>query len=456
MAKKVAYLFIFLAFNISAQNFIGCNKGLDSYVSGLYNDTILNKLIVFGSFNFADGKLVRGMATWDGQNFDSLGSGDKRAFGGHKEMMIRYKNKLYVQFQNLYLHCYDYNTKQWQQIPGVFGGLIWDAAILNDELYLVGDFDSVGTTKVKNIIKFNGQSYDTLAKRPLFSFNFFSVAAYKGEIYAGGIFDALPFQGLAKFNGIDWVSASPNLTMDGGPEVWDFEIYNEKLFMCGKWTNINGEYNPSFAAWDGQRWYNLGGLTFNGGITAAVSLLRIYKNKLYVFGGVDYADTVKTHNIAVWNDTIWCGVKMVNNTGIQNAAIENYRDQWYFRGSDTMSGDTIPVTGPGQEDTINYLGIYVGNNGKLERNCFDKPPKDIEEIEGVYPNPTQDIINLNLSNYFGEKCNLKIINNLGQIISNYEHVDSHSKLSIENLSAGIYVFLFYNKESRKTFKIVKV
>lgn len=458
MQKKIAYLLIFLATTINAQNFISCNRGLDGVVSGLYNDTVLNKLIVFGNFIFADGKLVQGMATWDGQNFDSLGGGDKRAFGGHREMIIRYKNKLYVQFKDLYLHSYDYTTKQWQQIPNRFGGLIWDATILNDELYLVGDFDSVGNTKVKNIIKFNGTNYDTIAKRPLFSFNFFSVAAYKSEIYAGGIFDAQPFQGLAKFNGTDWISASPNLVMTGGAEVWDFEIYNGKLFMCGKWTDINGEYNPSCAAWDGNKWYNLGGLTFEGGITGALTILKVYKNKLYVMGGFDYADTVKTRSIAVWNDTIWCGVKMINNTGLQNAPLENYKDQWYFRGNLTMYGDTVPDTPESIGDTINFLGIYVGNNGKLERDCFDKPIKEIPTsptADELYPNPTNDKINFNLSAYFGTTCNLKIINGLGQLVANYQSINANSNLSIAAYSEGVYLFIFYTNQTRKTLKVVK-
>lgn len=455
MLKKIVYLFIFFALSTSAQkNFIGCNKGLDGYVYGLYNDTVLNKLIVTGNFNYADGRLLRGIATWDGKNFDSLGNSiEKRS----SSFIVRYKHKLYFQLGDSRLHCYDYITNQWQQIQGKFDGPIWDAAILNDELYLVGDFDSVATFKVRNIIKFNGSTYDTIAKRPLFSFNFFSVAAYKGEIYAGGIFDALPFQGLAKFNGTNWVSASPGLTMDGGPEVWDFEIYNGKLFMCGKWTNINGEYNPSCAAWDGEKWYNLGGLTFANGITGAITQLKIYNKKLYVIGGFEYADTIKTHAIAVWNDTTWCGVKMVNNTGLQSKiSIENYKNQWYFRGNDIMSGDTVPVTGPGQGDTINYLGIYVGNNGKLERNCFDRAPTPVEEIEGLYPNPTEDLINYSLTSLFGDRCNLRIVSSLGQIVGTYQGIKSKSEIHIDTFPSGVYVFIFYDYSTRRTFKVVKI
>jgi hypothetical protein len=228
--------------------------------------------------------------------------------------------------------------------------------------------------------------------------------------------------------------------------------------MCAKWTNINGEYNPSCAAWDGAKWYNLGGLTFSNGITAAVLHLKIYRNKLYVFGGVEKADTINTYGIAVWNDTIWCGVKMINNTGLQNVPIENYKDQWYFVGSTTMVGDTIPLAPEAIGDTINGLGIYIGNNGKLERDCFDKPLKEVPtpKPDGeLYPIPTSDKINFSLSQYFGTTCNLKIISSLGQTLSSFQNINTNSNLSIEAYSEGVYLFIFYNNQTRKTFKVLK-
>jgi hypothetical protein len=450
-------IFLLVVGLIKSQNFIGCGLGLDTQPTGLYSDTILKKLVVFGNYSFAGGKPIRGMATWDGHDFDSLGSGNNRAVGNKREMTISYKNKLYAQFIDGYLHAYNYDTKQWQKISELFDGEIIDATILNDELYLVGDFKQVGAISVRNIIKFNGSDFDTLPK-PLFSFYINAVHAFKNEIYIGGTFDALPFQGVAKFNGAEWVSASPNLILDGGPEITDFETYNGKLFMCGKWTHINGEYNPSCASWDGEKWNNLGGLTFNGGITGALSLLKVYKNKLYVIGGFEYADSVKTLGMAVWNDTIWCGVKPQVNFGIQNMPVENYNDQWYFVGGQTMYGDTLDYTLNSPVDTVNYLGVYVGNHGKLERDCYEKtitPPPPVPELpQGLYPNPANQLVNFNLSADLGSTCNLKVFNELGQLIFDFANVNSNSKLNTSALASGIYFFMFKSDSNRKTFKVV--
>lgn len=438
-----------------AQNFKGCGTGLDSKPYGLYNDTVLNKLIVFGDFTKANGKLIRGIATWDGSDFDSLGTGDHTCNVGSKQVMIRYKNRLYVQFSGGYLHAYDYLTKQWQQIPERINGPVNDATVFNDELYLVGEFNSVGSLPARNVIKFDGSSFDTLPQ-PFFSYYLQAVEAYKGEIYIGGLFDPAPFQGVAKFNGAQWVSPSPGFSLKGNPTVWDFQLYNDKLFMCGNWSMLNDKFNPSCTAFDGNKWYHLGSLTFGGGIPAALSTFKVFNNKLYVFGGMDYVDSIRTENIGVWNDTVWCGVKMQENFGLQNVPVENYNNHWYFVGGETMYGDTTSYTLSSPQDTVNYLGIYIGNHAKLERSCFDKNEPISPEIpEGLYPNPTTKSVHFNFSSQFGDFCNLKVYNSLGQLLSSYQNMSSKAEIDLDIWPVGLYLFCFEGNGIRKNYKVLK-
>ncbi len=385
MIKKIIiYLFILISVNFFAQNnVIGCGNGLNGQVRGLYNDTVLNKLIVSGWFTWADGTNYNGLATWDGKKFDSLGTGNPVPYGGG--IITRYKNKLYMFCDNLYLYSYDYQTKIWTQIPDKFNQRVNDLTIYNDELIIVGNFTKVGSTVVKNIIKYNGIAFDTLPK-PLFSFYINTVETYKNELYIGGNFDPLPYTAIAKYDGSSWVKVSNNTSLTGASQsVNDLVIYNKKLYVTGNWSYTNGNFQPSLATWDGQSWGNIGTMIFDGGIPAANTTFKIHDNKLYVIGGFDSINNIKTANIAVWNDTTWCGVKMINNTGLQGLAIENYKNQWYFAGSQTMIADTVEITSTTPQDTINGLGIYVGNNGKLERNCFEKLPKQEITTEVILP-----------------------------------------------------------------------
>jgi len=444
MSKKILYIFIFLTIKIYSQQFTSCNKGLSGWPTGLYNDTVLKKLIVFGNYGYADGLLVNGMATWDGNKFDSLGSGVKTAIIGNVGKLIRYKNKLYAQFSDWNLHSYDYNTNLWSTIPGKFDGFIQDATIFNNELILAGDFQNVGELNVRSIIKYNGVKYDTLPK-PKFSFYIRAVEVYKNELYIGGNFDPQPFPIVAKFNGQKWISPSEGLTIEGGHEVTDFEIYNEKLFMFGKWTSINGEYSPSIASWDGQRWNNLGGLKFKSGQSSGGGTLKAFNNKLFVFGHFEMADTINAYTMAVWNDTIWC--KATPTLNFTPGIVEIYKGDWY------ISGPPIFLN-----DTVNWLGKYIGNNGKLEGTCFDKPKNELpplEIIDGIYPNPFNASVNFNLSLIFGDQCNLKIINQLGQTVADFQNINSNSKIDLSIFSKGFYLFIFEKNGIKKPYKLLK-
>ena len=467
--KLITYLFILVNVNVFAQkNVIGCNKGLNGYVRGLYNDTVTNKLIVSGWFSQADGTNYNGLATWDGQKFDSLGTGNPTPNGGGN--ITRYKNKLYMFCENLYLYVYDYQTKKWTQIPQKFDQVVRDFVVYNDELILVGLFTKVGNTKVRNIIKFNGTSFDTLPQ-PLFSFEIFCTEVYNNELYIGGIFDQLPFTAIAKYNGTTWVKVSNNTALTGASqEVRDLIVYNKKLYATGNWAFTNGNFQPSLATWDGQNWGNIGTMIFNGGIPAANTTFKIYNNKLYVIGGFDSINDIKTANIAVWNDTIWCGVKMINNTGLQGNPIENYKNQWYIAGGQTMIADTIEITPTTPQDTINGLAIYIANNGKLERNCFDKQitPETTTEVflpQGISINGDgiNDELIIKLPNTIN--ATLQVFNRWGNQVFKTSETNPNSYTPItlkwngtyknQQLPSGTYFYLIESTNTNNQQKVYK-
>jgi hypothetical protein len=459
MVKKIIYIHILISKILIAQNFLGCGTGLNNTAYGLYNDSTLNKLIVLGNFTIANGKLFKGIAIWDGQQFDSLGTGALPPLCYRKEPIINYKGKLYMQGGDYRLQSYDYNTKLWTQISGQFDNYIRDFTIFNNELIIVGDFFNVGSLSARNIVKFNGITFDTLPKL-INTYRLYAVRSFNNELYVGGNFAGdTVFGATARFNGTKWLSMKNGLKGGAPPEVRSLEVYKEKLYIGGFWLTIDGKFNPSCIAWDGNNWIDLGTFIFQGGLPASITGFRIYKNKLYVFGGLDLIinkkkqnDTVKTYNMAVWNDTIWCGVKLKINSGA--ADVTNYNNQWYFAGNQTIYGDSIPFTQTSKVDTINYLGKYIGNNGKLERNCFDKIPVKLNS-DGIYPNPFVNEIKFNFKSTFAKRCNLRVVNSLGQVIKTFVNIDSNGLLNLVDLPQGVYLFIFENDTTRKLVKLLK-
>jgi hypothetical protein len=458
LLRKLTYLFILIGSALHSQKYLqACGKILDGNVQTVYYDSILDKLVLHGAFNYAGGVSAKGMVTWDGVKFDSLGSGDKYATTWTKTFMIRYKNKLYTQFLDKYLYSYDYSTKLWQQIPGQFDANIRDATVHNGELFLVGDFTTVGNISVPyHLVKFNGISYDTIP-RPDFTIVVWAVRSFKSELYIAGHFDPgavhLPSPCIAKYNGTSWVTASPGLTIRG-QEAYTLEIYKNKLFMSGVFDTINGDYCPGIAAWDGVKWHNPGGINFYNGLPGYALEMTIANDRLYLAGAFDsVGHKIKTKNMAVWNDSIWCGTPLLLN---QMAGITNYKGSWYFSTGPYVYCDTVPQTMPSQWDTLGCFSKLIGNEGRLERDCFPAPPAATPEMaEGVYPNPFAEIVSFRLKEDFGETCNLKIINQLGQTVEVFQNMSTNADLDLSQYPTGMYLFLFHNGDNRKIYKILK-
>ena len=149
----------------------------------LYADTLDNYLYMSGRFFTINGKHMKGIARWNGVEWDSLGAGidgmdhinNGLAGGGY--CMTRY----------------------------------------NNELYVGGGFFSLGDRKAIAIGKWNGVSWDSLAVQPFrSSWNrcVWDITVINNELYVGGSFDTvagIPTKGIAKWDGNNWSSLNFNL-----------------------------------------------------------------------------------------------------------------------------------------------------------------------------------------------------------------------------------------------------
>lgn len=74
----------------------------------------------------------------------------------------------------------------------------------------------------------------------------------------------------------------------------------------------------------------------------------------------------------------------------------------------------------------------------------------------IYPNPTQDILNIMLDNYKGENLQVEIADILGQVILKENMNDSHLQLNIKDLTIGLYFLkMESNNKIISTQKIIK-
>jgi hypothetical protein len=321
---------------------------------------------------------------------------------------------------------------QWDTLPGgKLNNVVYNFEIYNNELYVVGGFDSIGNMEANGIAKWNGVTWSAVYNIPKLSPTgsnlMYSMKAYQGNIYVAGNFynTTTNIRDIVMYNGVSWQSVGSPPGMYGSLNaVADMEVYNNELYVVGDIRKVDGNAGNFIQKWDGLQWYDVG-----GGVSFEVWDIRKYNNELYIAGNFQYAanSMVKASKIAKWDGSQWCGLRdSIDNT---ITSIEFYHDTLIVAGGFwTLGGDTIHKiaqwNGGNYTDTCN---VYVGIN-------------DIENFNhevSIYPNPTTGSFTIDIGNF--KQANLEIYNLSGQLILQKTFVDNTTHVNLTNYPKGLYL-----------------
>lgn len=141
------------------------------YALCVYN----GELYAGGNFVYSGEVTCRGIAKWSGSSWKSVGVG---MIGGDKTIRTLkvYNGELYAGGSFIYMNnvmCYNIaklNGQTWSAVEnGVKGygctssqGYVTDMEVLNNELYAIGLFTSIGSISANKIARWNGQSWCSL------------------------------------------------------------------------------------------------------------------------------------------------------------------------------------------------------------------------------------------------------------------------------------------------------
>ena len=189
----------------------------------------MDKLYIGGEFYNTDGSNRNGILCWDGTKFDKSLIGINKGNGLQVDGYIHdYKiNALCVYNGFLYaaggfdsiggkriINIAQWNGASWVSVGGGLKYSISALAVYNDKLYVGGDFDSAGGKPALNIAAWDGASWsavgDGLETTPkhYFKGRVTSLAVYKNELYAGGIFS---YSGSTKLNNLAKLGLKVNM-----------------------------------------------------------------------------------------------------------------------------------------------------------------------------------------------------------------------------------------------------
>ncbi len=154
------------------------------------------------------------------------------------------------------------------------------------------------------------------------------------------------FRGLSRWDGRQWHPFGEGIF--GNNKVWDFEIYQNEIYMGGSFHKMFDPRNPGncIARWDGQQWHKVA-----NGLNGFVSELFVYKEVMFCVQSADSFGDVSIPRFAGWNGQQWCGTPMQWGTQLPSS-LGFIQDTLY-------AYFTIPTTVNG--DSVNFIAKYTGN-----------------------------------------------------------------------------------------------
>lgn len=379
-----------------------------------------------------------------------------------------------------------WNGTSWTPLPLNVDGVVKDMIVFGGELYVTGTFAHAGTLTVNSIAKWNGTSWSALGTGLAFVSTIgegYSLEVHNNLLYVGGFFTnagSTSTSNIAKWDGSTWTALS--LGINGF--VFDLQSFNGELYAGGNYFDASGVANTAnLSKWDGTNW-----TAVSSGVNGIVEALHTYNNELYIGGWFSTAGGVTVNKITKWNGTIFSQFGLGLSTS-EVYTITDYNGDIYIGGSFNnvggisckkvakWNGANWSPLGAGLSSTVRTLLPYNGelhaggqfsdpdslssgydhiakwatNITGIERNFSD------EKLLSIYPNPTKDLLTIQLSQTNTKNLNLKLINITGIVVLDIPISDLEQKtiVDLSNLSAGVYFMVASEGNKIATYKIIK-
>lgn len=261
--------------------------------------------VYFGGFFTSIGGIsATYVAKWDGKTWSALDHGTN----SYVLALAVHGNDLYVggRFQiagSRFLAKWDGTT--WSSLgappSGGSGGddfsYVQALAVNGDDLYVGGDFTSIGGIAANNIAKYRMGVWSPLGTGS--NGVVFAIDANDEAVYAGGSFSTMGgivVNNIAKWSGGAWSA------MGSGANVLVSCIHlkDSDVYAGGGFTTMNGVLVNYIAKWSSGTWFALG-----SGADNPVYSISSYGDDVYASGGFDHIGGIAAAKIAKWSNNSW-------------------------------------------------------------------------------------------------------------------------------------------------------
>ena len=330
-----------------------------------------------GAFTTAGGLPAKNLARWNGSTWSTFGSGINTA--------TVYATLVYAvtvdTLGNLYVggefttvgntpatNIVEWNGSSWSALGTGIGPTSGAVRTLTTDgagnLYAGGNFTNAGAIMANNIAEWNGSNWSALGSG-IGGQVYGLVTDHAGNLYAGGYFataDSVTVNGIAEWNGSTWSALGAGVSGNGGLVQSLAFDHAGNLFAGGSFSTAGAATATNIAEWNGSTWSALGsglGATLPYVFTLAVDA----SNHLYAGGNFNTAGGFTATNIAEWNGTSWAAVGSGMNDYVYSLALDP-AGNLYAGGAFTMAGG-VPINYIAKWDGTAWSALGSGVNGTV-------------------------------------------------------------------------------------------
>lgn len=214
--------------------------------------------------------------------------------------------------------------------------------VFKDELYVGGAFQFAGVKKVNNLATWDGKKWSAVGDGVQGEVD--AMCVYKGALYLAITTTIGQEQeaSIAKWDGTKWSTFIVQRNVSNSV----LKVYKDELYMAGNFTEIGGKGFNHIAKWDGKNWSAVG-----NGRDNDIFCLAEHNGELYSAGTyLDVADE-NERSISKWNGKEWIGLP-----GKMGGAISNL---FFYQGNLCAGGYFASVNqSPVQFIAVNTKGVW--------------------------------------------------------------------------------------------------
>jgi hypothetical protein len=308
-------------------------------------------LVAGGEFSIAGETFASNIAAWNGNSWQSLGSGTDdivlslTVYNGQLIAGGYFATAGGISAN----HIAAWNGSTWQSLGSGMNSFVYALTVYNGKLIAGGIFTTAGGVNANRIAAWDGSTWQSLGSG--MSWSVWSLTVYNGELIAGGEFTTaggVNANCIARWNGSSWLPLGSGI---GGSYayVYALTVYNGQLIAGGDFTTAGGVNANCIATWNGSTWQSLVG----GNGMWPVKALTVYNGQLIAGGWFDTAGGVSANHIASWNGSTW--QPLGNGMSSTVYALTVYNGKLIAGGNFTQAGDV----------NANHIAAWDGSNWQL-------------------------------------------------------------------------------------------